>query len=118
MKLSKLRHNPSIEIELTNAPGLFVTLASRDSSEVKKVTEKLVDRRLSMMKKGRTPTASDLEADTKATLTAAILALRDETGDGDPMVFSPETVAELVEIPWVRRQLDDALGNDQLFFEN
>lgn len=117
MKLSALKPNPSAEVELKYAPGVFVMLASRDSDAVKAVVAKNVDRRIAAIRKGTKGVAlSTVEAEAREVLKVAIIGIRDTTED--PMEFSPETVDELLAVDWVRRQLDEALGDESLFFGN
>ncbi len=119
MKISDLKPLPTTKVELLKAnepTGIFVTLTSRDSAEVKAVVQKASEKRLAAMRKGSNkPFAmADIEQDALNVLRAAIVGIEDTTED--PMEFTPETVEELLAIDWVRRQLDEAMGNEALFF--
>ena len=118
MKIESLKPNPTTTVELIHAPGVFVTLSSRDATAVKAVIGKATEKRLAALRKGNSKPFSqaDMEADSIAVLTAAVVGIKDTTED--PMPFTPETVAELLSVDWVRRQLDEAMGNDALFFGN
>lgn len=118
MELSKLKPNPTTRVELKNAPGLFVILASRDNPEVKAVINKATEKRIAVMRGGRPKpfSVSEMEAESLAVLRAAVQGIDDQTGEGEPMEFTPENVSALLAIDWVRRDLDEAMGNDALFF--
>lgn len=119
MKISTLKPNPTTKVELIKggeATGIYLTLTSRDSQEVKAVVQKATEKRLAAMRKGGSKpfTMAEIEQDALAVLRAAIVGIEDTTED--PMQFDAETVEELLAIDWVRRQLDEAMGNEALFF--
>jgi hypothetical protein len=50
-------------------------------------------------------------------LAAAVLGWEGLTENGEPLPCTPENVtALLTDYAWVRRQVDEAIGNDALFF--
>ena len=119
MKISQLKPNPSIRLELLKADqptGVFVIITSRDSPEVKAVVQRANEKRLvDMQKRGKKAfTLAEVEQGALDILRASIIGIEDTTED--PMPFTPETVEELLEVEWVRRQLDEAMGNEALFF--
>lgn len=118
MQISKLIPNPTVRVELKYAPGFFVTLASQDSPAVRDVIHANAERRILAMRgnKGKSATLDQMDAESVAVLKVAIEGIDDQTGDGEPMAFTPENVDALLAIRWVREQLDAALGNDALFF--
>lgn len=119
MDLAKLKPNPSAEVELSNAPGFFVTLASKDSPEVKAEIQRLAEKRMSsVLRTGKVkpPTLDQIREETVGVLRAAIIGIRDTTEN--PLEFTPENVDEILAIDWIREELDRALQNQSLFFGN
>lgn len=118
MQLSKLIPNPTTRVELKHAPGFFVVLASQDSPEVRGAIHANAERRILARRAapGKTASLDQMEADSIAVLKVAIVGIEDETGDGEPMAFTPENVEALLAIRWIRDELEAALGNDALFF--
>lgn len=127
MELSKLKANPSTVIDLIhpdpeqNPTGVTITLASRDSDPVKAVMAKAMDKRLVALRKGshKPVNPAEFEAEAINTLSAAVLDWSGLTEGGEPLPCTPENVrALLTDNAWIRRQLDEAMGNEALFFEN
>lgn len=127
MELSKLKANPSTVLDLIhpdpeqNPTGIQITLASRDSEAVKAVMDKAMQRRLAALRKGnlKPVNPSDIEAEAISALVAAVEGWNGLTVDGEPLACTPENVrALLTDHAWVRRQLDEAMGNEALFFGN
>lgn len=119
MQLSKITPKPTTRVELDCAPGLFVVLASLDTPEVKAVQRKAQQRRLEARQRGgvvKPVTLEELDAETLEVLKVAVVGIEDQTGDGEPMAYTPENVAGILAIGPVFRQLEKALGNDALFF--
>lgn len=118
MDLSKLKPNPTTRVELRYAPGLFVILASRDNPEVKAVVQKATEKRVAALRRpgGKGFSIAEMEAEAIGILRAAVQGIDDQTGDGTPMEYTPENVEALLSIDWVRRDLDEAMGNESLFF--
>jgi hypothetical protein len=127
VELSKLKANPSTVVELIhpdpeqNPTGITVTLSSRDSEAVKAVMAKAMDKRLAQLRKGghKPLNQSELEQEAIGALVAAVEGWDGLTEDGKPLPCTPENVrALLTDHAWVRRQLDEAMGNEALFFGN
>lgn len=125
MELAKLKPNPTLRFEVVhpdpeeNPSGFWITLAGMDSPAVKAAQDKVTDKRLAALRKGaqKPLTTAEVEAQALAVLTAAVVAWEGLTEDGEDVPCTPENVrALLTEHTWVRRQVDEALGNDALFF--
>ncbi len=124
MELSKLKPNPTATLELVhpdptqNPTGVVLTLAGRDSAEVKAVLATITDRAIAAQRKGiKSIKQDEIEANAIKLMAAAVLGWEGLTQDGQPLPCTPENVtALLTDYPWVRRQIDEAIGNDALFF--
>jgi hypothetical protein len=124
MELSSLKPNPTTVVDLVhpdpaqNPTGVTITLASRDSEEVRAAMTKAAEKRILLIRKGKSPSVADIEAEAVAVLVAAVQGWDGLTVGGEPLPCTPEAVRGLVQDhAWVRRQLDDAMGNEALFFE-
>jgi fumarylacetoacetate (FAA) hydrolase family protein len=124
MELSKLKPNPTTTLELVhpdpeqNPTGVVLTLAGRDSAEVKAVLASITARHIAAQRKGvKAAKQEDIEADAIRLLAAAVLGWEGLTENGEPLPCTPENVTTLLtDYAWVRRQVDEAIGNDALFF--
>ena len=127
MELSKLKANPSTVLDLIhpdpeqNPTGITITLASRDSDAVKAVMDKAMARRLAALRKGnqKPVSPSDIDAEAINALVAAVEGWAGLTEGGKPLECTADNVRALItDHAWVRRQLDEAMGNEALFFGN
>ena len=119
MRLSDLSSSTSARVELQHpvngATGVWFTLLSRDAPEVQAVARKITDKRLASMRGRRDAklTASDIETESLGLLVACI------TGwEGlEDLEYSPANAETLLrEHAWIRRQIDEAIGDESLFF--
>jgi hypothetical protein len=122
MELNKLKANPTTRVELIHPDegetGIFITLASKDHPDVLKVVRRAMDRRLAEMAKGgkKSMTSVDIETESLEILAMAIQGWEGLERDGDTWPCTPENVRELLEHRWIRRQLDEAMNTEALFF--
>jgi hypothetical protein len=99
--------------------GLFFSIRSPYSDEVKKAQRAWLNERLA--KKKQTLTAEALEAAKEKQIMAAVSGWRfegDANINGEQPAFSPVALRELIrEHEWIRQALDEELGDTSGFFE-
>lgn len=100
--------------------GLFFSLRSPYSDEVKKAEREWLNARLA--KKKNNLTAEALEAAKEKQIMAAVSGWRfekDANINGEQPKFSPAALRELIrEHVWIRQFLDEELGDTGSFFES
>lgn len=110
---------------ITKTPiGSFITVMGKDSpafdSHVKRQSNDRLRRQFQNQRKGKdadAPTIEQIEADAIDLLVACTTAFRDVTYKGSVLPFSEENAKLLyTEQKWVRAQVDEAIGDVELFF--
>jgi hypothetical protein len=125
----KMLNSTVVEIfhpETLEPIGLKITLASPESEKVKAMRNERTNRRLSAMQKGSkkaTFTVEEMEAETVAILVAATQSW-ELAGDASLWGERPECTAENVKrlyttpgLEWIRKQVDEAFGDQGRFFQ-
>ncbi|NTX07059.1 hypothetical protein [Myxococcus sp. CA040A] len=124
--LSSIRHRDSAEVAIhnpqTGAPtGVVVVLASADSPVARAAERELRERSLTRLQLGNrsaAATAREIESDAVDMLVRRTLGWSGFVEGGKPVPFSADAALRLyTEHPWLRRQVDDALGDRSRFFE-
>ena len=112
-------YSPKTRGTLYNADGtpMTVTVYGPYSGEYRKVQHDLSNRRLQRAQRGGGMSITAEEASEAAEeLLARVIADWNLTVDKDPEPFTPEAVrAVLKEFPWVKEQIDTALGDTGAF---
>lgn len=116
--------NKGAEIELkhpvTMEPlGAFVTVLGKDSDIFRQAFRRKVNAKLARdamaKKRGKDvepPTVEDSEADGLDLLVACTTGWRGLTDGGEPLEYSPEAARNLyTRAPWIRLQVDEAIGD-------
>ena len=99
--------------------GMFFSLRSPHSDEVRKAERSWLNKRLAKRKQNLT--AESLEAAAEAKIESAVSGWRFEsevTIDGEQPEFSPSALRALIrDHVWIRQFLDEELGDFGSFFE-
>lgn len=99
--------------------GMFFSLRSPHSEEVRKAERAWLNKRLAKRKQNLT--AESLEAAAEAKIESAVSGWRFEsevTIDGDQPEFSPAALRSLIrDHVWIRQFLDEELGDFGSFFQ-
>ena len=115
----------TIKVEIkhpgTGAPtGLVIECASLESEPVKRVQRAITDKVL--RSRNRKPTAEQIEENAVEVIAAAVVGWEWKDGatweGGKKLDFSLANVRTVVSVPWLRQQLDEALGDEAAFFGN
>lgn len=125
MDLSTLKpSNRTIQIvhPATGEPiGLSVTLVALSDERLKKVKRRIQDDRLRLDARGKHFKSDDVEENTYELLYNAMTGWEwhnDCNFKNEQPVFNKVNVeAVLKELPWVRDQIDEALGDEKAFFQ-
>lgn len=98
--------------------GLTITLRPQDSAEVKSVTRKQLNENLRL--RGKMPSAEKIEQNRLDLLAAAVESWEWSDGvtwGGAALECSQQNVRRVLsEAPWLKSQIDDALGDEAAFF--
>jgi hypothetical protein len=98
--------------------GLKVTLRSSDAPEVKEVARKHLNDTL--MLRGKTPSAEKVEARALDLMVASVESWEWAPGvtwGNEALECTPANVRRVLkDAPWIKRQLDVALGDEGAFF--
>lgn len=105
---------------VTSKPvGIRVTLLSRYHPEIKAMVRKIQDGRVASARRGKPLDAATIEDETLEVLAASVQSWDGVERDGEALSCTRENVLDLLRNPgyqWMRRQIDESLGNDALFF--
>ena len=120
------RQSAQTEVEiihpLTNKPvGIKFLIISRHTAEVKNLARQMADKRIASARKGKPIDTASLEDESLDLLVAAVKGWDGVEDEGKPIPCTAEKVREILSTPgleWIRKQVDDALGNDALFFQS
>jgi len=97
--------------------GLVITIRSTDDEAVKRVQRKHINQRLK--NRDKKPSIERLEEENVALVCAAVAGWRwggaSEWG-GEKPDFTPDNVAEVLGIEWIRKQVTEALNEEADFF--
>jgi hypothetical protein len=97
--------------------GLKLQVISRDDPAVKRVQRRITDKRL---KRGfRKVTAEQIDEENIEVLAAAVTNLiwgKDASWGGKKLECTPENVKLLLGQAWLRKQVEEAIGEDAEFF--
>lgn len=124
MDLSSLLQPLETEVEIihpaTSKPvGIRVTLLSRHHPDIKAMARKIGDSRMALARRNKPMDSAAIETELVEILVASVKSWSGVDRDGVPLACTPENVRDLLSNPgyqWIRKQLDDAMGNDALFF--
>lgn len=124
MDLSELSQAMETEVELihpvTNKPtGIKVILRSRHSAEMKALARQVADSRLALARRNKSMDSAAIEDEVTGFMVASVRSWSGITKGGTPLECTPENVKGILIDPglqWIKKQLDEALGNDALFF--
>lgn len=124
MDLQKLKPVNTTEVELihpaSGPTGITITVASKDSPQVREVGHAIRDKRLAIASRrgvSTAPKVEDIESESLSILVAAVLGWKGLEQDGNPFECTPENVKTLLtDCPWIRRQVDEAMGDETRFF--
>ena len=97
--------------------GLVIKIASRQSEAVKTVTRRHLDKHIA--RRGKKMTIDDLETQNTEILTAAVTGWEwngDASWGGKKLELTPENVAEILAVEWIRRQIEEATADEADFF--
>lgn len=107
------------------ALGITVSIMALDDPRMKRIKRTLTDRRNSAAMKGKLTKAEEMEEEGNNLLFAAMTGWKwgkDSNGEqntfhGEVPDFNPKNVKEVFEeLPWFKRQVDEAVGDDRSFF--
>lgn len=97
--------------------GLVLEVTSMEADAVKRVNRRQMDKAL--RSRAKKMTAAEIEANATERLSAAVVGW-EVTGTanlgGQKMDFTPENVATVMALDWLRRQVEEAIGDDAAFF--
>ena len=104
----------------TVANPATITVAGKDSDTYRTFQRRLLNRRLAV--KGRrdsTPTVEELEEEGLSLLVTCTLGWKNIELDGKALAFSPGAARQLYsDFPWIREQVDAAIGDRERFLSN
>lgn len=124
MDLNSLLQPMETEVEIlhpvTNKPtGIKVVLLSRYHPDIKAMVRKIQDTRMAQARRNKPMDAATIEDETLEVLAASVKSWQGLDRDGEALACTRENVLDLLRNPgyqWMRRQIDESLGNDALFF--
>lgn len=100
--------------------GVKVSLLSITDSKLLKVKRRIVDEKLRLEARGKIFKSEDIEENGNALIFNAMTGWEwsgDATFKGKKPVFDMKTVVEiLTELPWFKKQIEEALEDEQAFF--
>lgn len=105
--------------------GITVSIMALDDPRMKRIKRQLTDRRNAAATKGKMIKSEEMEEEGSNLLLAAMTAWKwgkDSNGEqntfhGEVPDFTPRNVKEVFEeLPWFKRQVDEAVGDDRSFF--
>lgn len=100
--------------------GVKVSLLSITDSKLLKVKRRIVDEKLRLEARGKIFKSEDIEENGNALIFNAMTGWEwsgDATFKGKKPVFDMKTVLEiLTELPWFKKQIEEALEDEQAFF--
>lgn len=106
--------------------GLKIELVSMDDERVKKVQRKWQNAALQRTKRNKKITAEEVEARSNEILAAAMVGIvygkdangKEATWKGEQPKLTAKLKDEMLSVEWLRRQIDEALGDSEAFFAN
>ena len=124
MDLTSLLQPMETEVEIlhpvTNKPtGIKVTLLSRYHPDIKAMVRKIQDSRVAQARRNKPMDAAAIEEEMLEVLAASVKCWSGLERDGAAIPCTRENVLDLLRNPgyqWLRKQIDDSMGNDALFF--
>lgn len=125
MNIADLLQSPTTTVDiihpLTNKPtGIKFTLFSRHSLEVKGLARQIADKRMAAVRQNKPLDTASMDEEALDLLVASIKGWEGIEEDGQSVPFSQAKARDLISrqgLEWLRKQLDEALGNDALFFQ-
>lgn len=100
--------------------GLVIECVSLQSEQVKRVQRSITDKVL--RSRTRKLSAEQIEENAVEVLAAAVVGWEWRDGatwaGGKTLDFSPANVRVVVGVDWLRKQIDEALGDESAFFGN
>lgn len=109
----------------TNADlGISIRVLGKDSDEFRKVSAAQSKKRMAKMSKGgfrnaTTISIEEIEQETIELLASVTKGWDNVVVDGNPLPFSKENAAALYErFPWIKEQVDAAIGDRANFIKN
>lgn len=103
--------------------GIKVSLISMDDEKMMRVRRKIQDERFRQESKGKHMKSEELEDNTELLLFTAMTGWewygKDVTFNGKKPEFSRASVSEVFkELPWFKKQVDEAVSDESAFFSN
>lgn len=104
------------------ALGLSITLISPDDPRMRKIIRRITDQALSKRQKNKAFSAEEVETNQIALMTEAVIGWdwygADVSFHGDKPEFNAINVRKVIaELPFVRAQLDEEMGETKSFFQ-
>lgn len=105
--------------------GLTVVLAPTYDPRFKAVERSITDKTLTKRVRGKVPKADELDENRNKLIASVVVELIWENGDdgkpgsfgGEQLAMTPENVAKLLSVEWLRDQIDEALADQSNFFK-
>lgn len=100
--------------------GIKVTLVSLDDEKTKQTRRRVINKRIELEKKGKNFRADDIEENEFDLIFASMTAWEwyDAEFHGEKPAFNEANVKKvLAELPWFKRQISEAIGDEKAFFQ-
>lgn len=124
MEISTLKPNDRI-IEIkhpaTDEPvGIRFNIVSLNDDDMKQARRKIINKRLDFEKRGKNFKASDVEENELDLVIAAVKSWEwyDATFHNEVPAFNENNIRKVFEeLPWIKDQVAEAVGDDKAFFQ-
>lgn len=100
--------------------GIKVTLVSLDDEKTKQTRRRVINKRIELEKKGKNFRADDIEENEFDLIFASMTGWEwyDAEFHGEKPAFNEANVKKvLTELPWFKRQIAEAIGDEKAFFQ-
>lgn len=101
--------------------GITVSVLSLNDERVSKVRKKILTESQRLRERGKSLDADDIERNKDALMFATVTGWEwkdDAKFKGEKPVFNPKNLlAVMAELPWFRKQLEEAIEDEEAFFQ-
>ena len=100
--------------------GIKVTVVSLDDEKTKQTRRRVINKRIELEKKGKNFRADDIEENEFDLIFASMTGWEwyDAEFHGEKPAFNEANVKKvLAELPWFKRQISEAIGDEKAFFQ-
>lgn len=100
--------------------GIKVTVVSLDDEKTKQTRRRVINKRIELEKKGKNFRADDIEENEFDLIFASMTGWEwyDAEFHGEKPAFNEANVKKVLnELPWFKRQISEAIGDEKAFFQ-